>query len=102
VLENPELMRAMQATLRADFKLAETYVCTTTSPLSCPVTAFAGSEDTCVTQKELEAWKVQTIGSCKFWTLPGDHFFLHTSEALLLQALVQDIRGVLSRRGNCS
>jgi medium-chain acyl-[acyl-carrier-protein] hydrolase len=97
VLENPDLIRTMMTTLRADFKLAETYICSVKSPLSCPITVFGGSEDSLVPQEALEAWKAHTTNSCNLWVLPGDHFFLHTGESLLLQILTQDIRRVLNR-----
>lgn len=95
VLENRELLQTMLATLRADFKLAETYACAAKSPLSCPITAFGGSEDGSVTREDVEAWEVQTTGAFNFWILPGDHFFLQTSESIILQILAREFRGIL-------
>lgn len=96
VLENPELMRMVMKPLRADFALAETYGYTARASLSCPITAFGGSEDRLVPQSDLEAWKAQTAGPFGLWMLPGDHFFLHTSDSLILQILSQETRRLIN------
>ena len=92
VLDNPDFIQAMMETLRADFKLAETYQCSSSSKLSCPITALGGTEDDDVPQDELEGWKEQTTGPFDLWMLPGDHFFLHTSEAMVLNILGQQLK----------
>jgi medium-chain acyl-[acyl-carrier-protein] hydrolase len=95
VLENPDLIQVMMETLRADFRLAETYRCAAETKLSCPVTALGGSEDEAVPQDELEGWREQTTGPFDFWMLPGDHFFLHTSEPMVLSILTQQLKRML-------
>ena len=95
VLENPEIIRIMMTTLRADFKIAETYHCSTKPPLSCPITAFGGLEDTEVPPDALEEWKTHTTSSFDLWQLPGDHFFIHSSESLVLQVLSQQIKQLI-------
>jgi len=95
VLENPDLMQVMLRALRADFKLAETYGCSGKPPLDCPITALGGAEDESVPQEELEAWSLQTTGSFNMWVLPGDHFFLHASDTMVLQILAQEFRRLL-------
>ncbi len=92
----PHLPRTMLRALRADFKLAETYGCSRRPPLDCPITALGGSEDDSVPQEELEAWRLQTTGPFNLWVLPGDHFFLHTSETMVLQILTQEFRRLLN------
>ena len=96
VFENPELMLMMMRTLRADFEIAETYPRFTGAPLDCPITAFGGQEDGLVPREDLEAWKVQTTSTFNSWILPGDHFFLHTSDTIVLRILSQQIRTILS------
>lgn len=96
VFENPELMLMMMRTLRADFEIAETYPRFTGAPLDCPITAFGGQEDGLVPREDLEAWKVQTTSIFNSWILPGDHFFLHTSDTIVLRILSQQIRTILS------
>jgi len=97
VLESPELMRMISATLRADFAIAETYSSSNRRPLNCPITAFGGLEDSLVSRDDLEAWRIQTTNSFDLWQLPGDHFFIHTSDSLLLQILARETKRLILR-----
>src|SRR6266436_2756636 len=97
VLDNPELMRMISATLRADFAIADTYSSSSRPPLNCPITAFGGLEDSLVSREDLEAWRIQTANSFDLWQLPGDHFFIHTSDSLLLQILSREIKRLIKR-----
>jgi surfactin synthase thioesterase subunit len=44
-----------------------------------------------VSYGELAAWREQTCSAFIHRTLPGDHFFLHSAQELLLRALTQDL-----------
>lgn len=96
VFENPELMLMMMKTLRADFQIADTYPIFNGPPLDCPITAFGGQDDNLVTKEELEAWQIQTTNSFSSWVLPGDHFFLHSSDSIVLRILSQQLRTILT------
>lgn len=91
VLENAELMQLLLPTLRADFAVLETYVYAPGLPLDCPLTVFGGLQDGEVSCDRLEAWREQTTASFSLSMLPGDHFFLHTAQPLLLQFLAQEL-----------
>lgn len=91
VLENPELLSIVLPTLRADCMITETYVYKNEPPLSCPITVFGGLQDPLVTREELEAWREQTGGLFSLRMLEGDHFFLHSSEQLLLSTLSREL-----------
>lgn len=92
VLENPDLMKMISSTLRADFAIAETYRASLDRPpLSCPITVFGGLEDTLVSKEDLEAWKLHTTSSFELWQLPGDHFFIHSSDSLVLRILSREL-----------
>jgi medium-chain acyl-[acyl-carrier-protein] hydrolase len=97
ILENPELMRMVSATLRADFAVAETYRATNKPPLNCPITVFGGLEDDMAAREDLEAWKVHTTKSFDLWQLPGDHFFIHTSDSLILRILSRELSRLIKR-----
>jgi medium-chain acyl-[acyl-carrier-protein] hydrolase len=73
--------------LRADFEIFETYVHAEEPPLACPITAFGGTQDPLTTEKGLEAWFRHTTRRFERVLLPGDHFFLRTSEPALLEHL---------------
>ena len=97
ILENPELMRMISATLRADFAIAETYRCSHAQPLSCPITVFGGLDDTLVAREDLEAWRIHTTGSFDLWQLPGDHFFINTSDSLILRILSRELTRLINK-----
>lgn len=91
VLENEELMQLLLPLLRADFAAHETYVYTADAPLSCPISAFGGLQDTEVSHDDLAAWQEQTRSIFTLRMFPGDHFFLHSARKLLLQSMSQDL-----------
>jgi medium-chain acyl-[acyl-carrier-protein] hydrolase len=97
ILEHPELMDLLLPVLRADFKLVQTYVYKEAKPLSCPITAFGGSLDKEVGVRPLQAWREQTSSRFSSHMLPGDHFFINSSQRLLLAALSKELRGIVSR-----
>lgn len=87
MLHNPVLMRLILPALRADFALCETYTYAGEPPLGCPITAFGGSQDPVVRPGHLRAWREQTEKSFSLRMLPGNHFFMHTSQPLLLRLI---------------
>jgi surfactin family lipopeptide synthetase A len=93
VLEEADFMQSMLPVLRADFAVYETYVYSTEPPLNCPFSLFGGLQDHRVSRGDLEAWRDQTNGSFSLRMFPGDHFFLNTTQPLLLQVLSQELRG---------
>ncbi|NEQ21294.1 MAG: thioesterase [Microcoleus sp. SIO2G3] len=97
VLEHTELIQLLLPTLRADFAVLETYVYASQPPLDCPITAFGGLQDSEVSREELEVWREQTNASFSLQMFPGDHFFLHSSQSLLLQSLSQELHQIASR-----
>jgi len=92
VLEDVELMQIMIPVLRADFAVYETYAYSAEPPLNCPISTFGGLQDDRVSRGDLEAWRDQTSVSFSLRMFPGDHFFLHATQALLLQVLSQELR----------
>ncbi|MCA1852371.1 MAG: hypothetical protein LC647_08250 [Beggiatoa sp.] len=89
VLQHPELMQLLIPTLRADFAVCETYTYTTDAPIDCSISAFGGLQDRKVSRERLEAWRDQSRASFSLCMFPGDHFFLHTAEPLLLETIAQ-------------
>ena len=93
MLEHEELMQIALPVLWADFAVYETYVYATELPLNCPISTFGGLRDRTVSQSDLEAWREQTSGSFSLQMFPGDHFFLNTTQPLLLRVLSQELHG---------
>ncbi|MBO0720374.1 MAG: thioesterase [Blastocatellia bacterium] len=95
VLEHAELMELMIPMLRADFQLIQTYEYTEGEPLGCPIVAYGGLQDEEETRELLLKWREMTLSRFKLHMLPGNHFFLRTAEALLLELLTQDLYEVI-------
>jgi medium-chain acyl-[acyl-carrier-protein] hydrolase len=91
VLANEELRELLLPVLRADFALCETYALEPDSPLHCPVFALGGLGDDTVASQDLEGWRERTSGPFRLRMLPGDHFFLKTSQPLLLRILSEEL-----------
>jgi medium-chain acyl-[acyl-carrier-protein] hydrolase len=87
VLEHEELMELMVPLLRADFGICQTYQYVSEPPLDCPISAYGGLQDENVTKEHLESWQEQTGDHFDLHVLPGDHFFIHSAEPLLLRLL---------------
>jgi medium-chain acyl-[acyl-carrier-protein] hydrolase len=95
VLEHAELMEMMIPLLRADFQLVQTYEYQSETPLRCPIIVYGGLQDHHVTRDMLLPWKEHTTSRCEVRMLPGDHFFIRSSQALLLGSLARELREVI-------
>jgi medium-chain acyl-[acyl-carrier-protein] hydrolase len=95
VLENAKLMQLLLPMLRADFAVIETYVYVPEPPLNCPITAFSGWQDRKVSCDQIEAWREQTSAYFSVQMLPGDHFFVHSAQPLLLQTLFRKLHQLI-------
>ncbi|MBV9279181.1 MAG: thioesterase [Chloroflexi bacterium] len=91
VLDQPELLRLLLPRLRADFEVCDTYEYRPDAPLSCPIAAFGGRQDKIVPSTDLADWRAQTTGDFRMHLLPGGHFYLHTSQPLLLHLVTQEL-----------
>jgi medium-chain acyl-[acyl-carrier-protein] hydrolase len=91
VLDNEELLRLMLPMLRADFAVTQTYGYTEGPPLDCPLTAFGGLLDEEVKRESLTPWGEYTTASFSLHLLPGDHFFLHSSQSALLEIVAREL-----------
>lgn len=89
LLENAELMQILIPILRADFAVLENYTYIDKPPLNCAIAAFGGLEDKEVSCEQLAAWRDLTAGAFQLQMFPGDHFFLNSVQALLLQSIVR-------------
>jgi medium-chain acyl-[acyl-carrier-protein] hydrolase len=92
VLENAELMELLLPVLRADFRATERHRLGTGSVVACPLTVFGGVQEAETDQAALEAWRHHTCRSCVVRLLPGDHFFIHEQEHLMVASIIQTLR----------
>ena len=91
VLDHAELMELMLPILRADFELIQTYDYTDGAPLECPIDVYGGAEDHEVPRDVLAGWREQTSAAFALHILPGDHFFIRSSQNQLLQMVASEL-----------
>ena len=97
VASQKDLMRLLLPTLRADFKLVETYRYQPEPPLDCPILALAGDEDQQVTMAEVSAWREQTSAAFSLRIFPGGHFFLHEAAGSVVPILCRHLDALLPK-----
>ncbi|GAA4669940.1 alpha/beta fold hydrolase [Streptomyces chumphonensis] len=91
VLADESLMELLVPILRADLAVADTYRHRPDRPLTCPITAFAGSDDAEVPVGSVARWRRHTHAGFTLKVLEGDHFFLHRQERALLAELASAV-----------
>jgi medium-chain acyl-[acyl-carrier-protein] hydrolase len=102
VLNNPELLQLVSPLLRADFSICGTYIYQPEPPLNCPISVFGGIDDPNETGDRLQSWSLQTSSTFSLTLLPGDHFFLQTSQLILLKLLTHELISNFSQQGDLS
>ncbi|WP_412076207.1 thioesterase II family protein [Streptomyces xanthophaeus] len=76
VHEDDELRDVVLGYFRADMEIAETYAFDPGTPLTVPVTAFAGDQE----DGDLTGWGAHTTGPFRHHTLRGGHFYFRDPE----------------------
>jgi medium-chain acyl-[acyl-carrier-protein] hydrolase len=94
LMEHPEFKTLMMPALRADFAISETYVYAADAPLDCPIVALGGISDPETTTEGLDAWRQHTRSFFRLRLFPGEHFFLNTAKELMLQTMMEEIKGL--------
>lgn len=92
ILQNRELMTFLLPTIRADFELCETYRHREEPPLAIPMIAFGGDRDREAPPERVAAWSRHTSNHFAHYTLPGGHFFMHSSRDQLLAHVVEALQ----------
>ncbi|MFT6834028.1 MAG: medium-chain acyl-[acyl-carrier-protein] hydrolase [Francisellaceae bacterium] len=83
ILQNQELMDILIPLLRADFKIAETYQSEKIA-INCPMTILGGTEDSGIPLEKLNAWGELSIFPVNISIITGDHFFINTNTAVVI------------------
>ena len=94
LLENEELMRLVLPTLRSDFAVVETFEFRPQPPFGCPLVVFGGKDDPEVSRDHLEGWSRYAGGGFRLHLMPGDHFFINSARARLLEVLHSELTTV--------
>ncbi|WP_437483062.1 ACP S-malonyltransferase [Sorangium sp. So ce1014] len=91
VREDVGLLQLFLPALRADLAMLETYVFQPGAKLRCPISALGGDRDPHANVQDLRAWGEQTEASFRLRMLEGDHFFVNSARAEVLQSIVADL-----------
>ncbi len=86
-LDHPEILEALEPTLRADSKVCDTYTFRPGAALTCPLVVYGGTGDTHIEELEYRGWQEHTTGSFAVEPIEGDHFFMTSSGERLLERL---------------
>jgi surfactin synthase thioesterase subunit len=86
LLAEPELMGIFLPTIRADFRLAETYRADGRM-VQCDVIAYAGTEDHDVAVDDVAEWAELTRGKFILHEIVGNHFFPDVDAALIMAGI---------------
>ena len=89
ILENSELMPLLLPMLRADVTLFDCYQYQASDPVGCPITAFGGDDDRFVAIEDLDDWHKQTSAEFRKVIFQGDHFFIHSRRAEVLDEVAR-------------
>jgi medium-chain acyl-[acyl-carrier-protein] hydrolase len=91
VLENKELLQVFLPTIRADYSVYESYAYAEENDLDTEISIYGGMQDKDVSLEQLEGWRSHTTAPAQLKMFPGGHFFVQTSQALLLRSVAQDL-----------
>ncbi|MCX5047750.1 MULTISPECIES: thioesterase II family protein [unclassified Streptomyces] len=91
VLTDPALLELLAPTIRADYRLCDSYVCERRTPLEIPVSAIGGLDDPRVGAEELTAWAHTTAGPFRVRRFPGAHFYLGEQRDEVLGFLLNEL-----------
>ena len=92
LLAQPELQAILLPVLRADFVMLEARDISAPVALPVPITAVAGLADPHADPVDVVGWAAHTSADFQLYTLPGEHFFLHTAQDALLD-LIEAVLG---------
>jgi medium-chain acyl-[acyl-carrier-protein] hydrolase len=95
IAQTPEALDLFLPILRADLAMIESFYRDAEEPLGCPVSVFAGSNDSTLRVEDLREWNRHTTEQCDLCVLPGGHFFINESPGAVLRALEARLEAAL-------
>jgi surfactin synthase thioesterase subunit len=94
ILSNPELMELIIPLLRADFKVAETYLGEAV-PIKIPALVLKGEDEEDLTLEKALAWRDIFTEKCEVKQVPGDHFFIDQHPHIVIKHVLSIVKLVL-------
>lgn len=102
VLSHRETMELLVPTLRADFKIHETYVFPNNKKLATPITALVGDNDHVVPASHMLGWNNHTGGEYQHHVIEGGHFFIHENRGKCLEIIQNSINQSIANELFCA
>ncbi|KOX06706.1 thioesterase II family protein [Micromonospora profundi] len=91
VLAEPELVRALVPTLRADLTVLSTHGFRPHTPLDVRIRAFAGAEDWTAPPDQMAGWQAETTARFDLDVVPSGHFFGPEAEQQVIRRIGDDL-----------
>jgi medium-chain acyl-[acyl-carrier-protein] hydrolase len=91
VLAEPELVRALVRTLRADLTVLSTHRFRPAVPLDVRIHAFAGTDDLSAPPDQLTGWEAETTARFDLDVLRSGHFFDADAERQVIERIGHDL-----------
>jgi len=92
VFEDPQMLRSVLDTLRADYRVCSGYRARHDRPLAVPLHVFAGRQDDIESERIL-AWESETSAQFSVRWFEGGHFFIRQSQSAVLSAVTHHLSG---------
>lgn len=102
LLAEPSMRDLWLPRLRADLTISAMYRYVEQPPLDCPILVLHGTDDGLVSDAGLQGWLTETSGPVRYVRYPGNHFFLHSDEQLVLADLSLELEKLLASDGNAA
>ncbi|MBN4061715.1 SDR family NAD(P)-dependent oxidoreductase [Bacteroidales bacterium AH-315-I05] len=91
IIDNEAVFNEMLPALRADILLGKKYKYYEDEPLGCPLTAFAGVDDTVFNEDQITEWKSHTASEFNYRTVNGSHLFCRDNKEELLEMVTEEL-----------
>jgi surfactin synthase thioesterase subunit len=91
VLAEPDLLRTLLPTIRADLIALTTAPASPEIPLDVPILAFAGARDSAAAPELMEGWRGETSARFELDVIPGGHFFDPAGELRVIRAIGDEL-----------
>ena len=93
VLDDRDAIDLVLPSLRADYRLVDTYRPDPASRVRIPVVAAGGDHDPEVSVADVQAWESATTNAFRCHIFPGDHFYLLDHGPRLVEAALAQVLG---------
>ena len=99
VFDSPELLALTLRTLRADYRVCESFEHGGSAPLAAPIQVLAGRDDD-IEAHRIEAWRDEAGDGFALHWFDGGHFFIREHEKPVLAMLERSLGRLLQDGGN--